>query len=205
MRRSPLLALAGLLSTPALSAKSPKRGLVAVGNKDWPADDAIWVRENSPISWYYNFYWNVSDSYAALPQEQIEFVPMMWGGGVNDTDFLGNVTEMIAPASGAGGRNITHVLGFNLPDQSYENGGSQMEPADAAKAWVHNLLPLKEKFGVKLGLPVVGDPRAGWLDPFLKNCSSLNGDKECGFDFVPLHSFGHIGVLQDRVGMFSSA
>jgi hypothetical protein len=205
MRRSPLLALVGLLSTPALSAKSPKRGLVAVGNKDWPADDAIWVREDSPISWYYNFYWNVSDSYAALPQEQIEFVPMMWGGGVNDTDFLGNVTEMIAPASGAAGRNITHVLGFNLPDQSYENGGSQMEPADAAKAWVHNLLPLREKFGVKLGLPVVGDPRAGWLDPFLKNCSSLNEDKECGFDFVPLHSFGHIGVLRDRVGMFLSA
>jgi hypothetical protein len=205
MRHSPLFALLGLLSTPVLSAKLPKRGLVAVGNKDWPQDDAIYVREDSPISWYYNFHWNVSDTYASLPQDQVEYVPMMWGGGVNDTDFLTNMTEMIKPSSGAGGRNITHVIGFNLPDQPYEYGGSEMKPADAARAWVHNLLPQREKFGVKLGLPVVGDPRGGWVDPFLKNCSALNEDKACEFDFVPLHAFGHFGILKDRVGSFASA
>lgn len=202
--RPSLLAL-GLLSAPALTAKSPKRGLAAVGNKDWPEDDAIWVRQDSPVSWYYNFYWNVSDSYAALPQDQVEFVPMMWGGGVNDTDFLGNMTEMIQPSSGAGGRNITHILAFNLPDRPFTAGGSQMEPADAAKAWVRNLLPLREKFGVKVGLPAVGDPYGGWVEPFLKNCSSLNDGKDCAFDFVPLHSFGSLGVLKDQIGNFSSA
>jgi hypothetical protein len=203
--RSSLLALLGVLSAPVLAAKSSKRGVAAVNNKDWPEDDAIWVRPDSPISWYYNFYWNVSDTYASLPQEQFEFVPMMWGGGVNDTDFLGNVTEMIQPSSGAGGRNITHILAFNLPDRPYTTGGSQMEPADAAQAWVRNLLPLREKFGVKVGLPAVEDPHGGWVEPFLKNCSSLNDGKDCAFDFVPLHCFGNLGVLKDQVGNFSSA
>lgn len=204
MRHS-LPALLGLLSAPALGAKLPKRGLVAVASKDWPEDDAIWVREDSPLSWYHNFHWNVTSLYASVPQDQIEFVPTMWGGGVNDTDFLGNVTEMIKPASGAAARNITHVMSFNLPEQPYDSGGSQMQPADAAKAWVRNLLPLREKFGIKLGLPVVGDPRDPWVDLFLGNCSLRNEDKECGFDFVPLHAFGDFGVLQDRVGKFSSA
>jgi hypothetical protein len=200
--RYSLLALLGLLS-PALGAKLPKRGLVAVGSKDWPEDDAIYVRQDSPLSWYHNFHWNVSSGYASVPQDQLEFVPTMWGGGVNDTDFLANITTMIKPASGAG-RNITHAMSFNLPDQPYEHGGSQMQPADAARAWVRNLLPLR-KFGIKLGLPVVGDPRGGWVDPFLRNCSLLNDDKDCEFDFVPLHAFGQFGVLQDRVGKFSSA
>ncbi|KAH6855557.1 glycosyl hydrolase catalytic core-domain-containing protein [Chaetomium sp. MPI-CAGE-AT-0009] len=204
MRHAAVSALVGLLAATGLAAKSPKRGLAAVGNKDWPEDDAIWVRDGSPISWYHNFHWNVSDTYASLAQDRIEFVPMMWGGGVNDTDFLGNMTAMIQPASGAG-RNITHVMAFNLPDQPFEHGGSQMKPRDAARAWVRNLIPLREKFGVKLGLPVVGDPRGGWVDPFLKNCSALNQDKECEFDFVPFHALGHFGVLKDRVGSFSSA
>lgn len=202
MRHTLVLALLGLLPMTALAAtKSPKRGLVSVSNKDWPEDDANWVREGSPVSWYYNFYWNVSTTYASLPQDQIEFVPQLWGGGVNDTEFLNNITQMIQP----GGRNITHVLGFNQPDQPFEYGGSEMSPADAARSWVRNLLPLREKFGVKLGLPVVGDPRGGWVDPFLKNCSRLNNDTDCKFDFVPLQAFGHFGVLKDRVGSFSSA
>jgi hypothetical protein len=201
MRRSPLLALLGLLATPISSAKMPKRGLVAVENKDFPQDNAIFVRDGSPVSWYYNFHWNVSEAFASVPQDDFEFVPTIWGGGVNDTDFLGNVTELITGK----GRNITHIIGFNLPDLSYEHGGSQLKPAEAAQSWVRNLLPLRKKFGIKLGLPVVGDPRGGWVDPFLKNCSALNEDKECEFDFVPLHAFGHFGVLKDQVSKFSSA
>ncbi|KAL2132978.1 hypothetical protein VTI74DRAFT_3048 [Chaetomium olivicolor] len=200
MRSGTLVALLGVLSTPVLTAKSAKRGLVAVPNENWPEDDAIWVREGSPISWYYNFYWNVSGAYASVRQDQIEFVPMMWGGGVNDTNFLNNITALMQ-----GGRNFSHVMAFNLPDQPYSKGGSEMSPAQAAQAWVRNLLPLREKFGIRLGLPIVGDPRGGWVEPFLKNCSQMNDGKECGFDFVPLHSFGGFGVLQDQVGKFSSA
>ncbi|KAL2262401.1 hypothetical protein VTK26DRAFT_1450 [Humicola hyalothermophila] len=205
MHLSLFFATLGLISTPALAAKSPKRGLVSVPNENWPQDDEIWVRPDSPISWYWNFHWNVSAVYASLPQDDIEFVPMMYSGGSNDTHFLGNITALMKPAGGKGGRNITHIIGFHQPDQSFSEGGSQMTPAAAARAWVRNLLPLREEFGIKLGLPVVGDPRGGWLDPFLRNCSSLNGNEKCGFDFVPFVSFGNIGVLQDRIGKFSSA
>lgn len=196
------MALVGFAS-PALTAKSPKRGLVSVPNSNWPNDDAIWVRPDSPISWYYNFHWNVSAVYASLPQDQVEFVPMLWGGGSNDSYFVGNVTNLRSDKAG-GKRNITHVMAFNQPDQPSSNGGSEMAPAVAAQSWVRNLKPLRDSFGIKLGLPVVGDPRSGWMDQFLKNCSRVNKG-ECEYDFVPFHSFGHIGVLQDRVGMFSSA
>jgi hypothetical protein len=206
MHPSFLFALVGLVASPALAAKSAKRGLASVPNENWPDDDAIWVRPDSPLSWYYNFQWNVSAVYASLPQDQVEFVPMMWGGGSNDTNFLGNVTALMNCSQPGGGcRNITHVMSFNSPDQPSSNGGGDMAPAVAAQAWLRNLAPLRERFGVKLGLPIVGDPRGGWMDPFLKNCSRLNKDKECEFDFVPFHSFGNISVLQDRVGIFSSA
>ncbi|KAL1842110.1 hypothetical protein VTJ49DRAFT_5989 [Mycothermus thermophilus] len=206
-KASSWLALVGVLATTTAGADASgkRRGHVSVGNKDWPEDDAIWVRENSPISWYHNFHWNVTATYASLPQDQLEFVPTMWGGGVNDTEFLANVTELIRPAGGGDGRAITHIMAFNMPDQPYEYGGSQMAPADAARAWMRNLLPLREEFGVKIGLPLVGDPRGGWVDPFLRNCSELNEGKDCEFDFVPLHAFGHFGVLKDQIGKFASA
>jgi len=204
MRLTVLIALAAVALAHA-AAKSPKRGLVSTPNDNWPDDDAIWVSEHSPISWYYNFHWNATPTYASLPQERVEFVPMLWGGGANDTYFLGNITALINGDSKTPGRNITHVLVFNQPDQSFSDGGSQMTPLEAAQSWMRNLAPLREQFGVKLSLPSAGDPRGGWMESFLKNCSNLNEGKDCVFDFVPVHSFGDFGVLKDRVGKFSSA
>jgi hypothetical protein len=207
MKARVLLALIGAFATPATSDDTPdkRRGLVSVSNKDFPEDDAIWVRKGSPISWYHNFHWDVTAAYANIPQDQLEFVPTMWGGGVNDTEFLDNLTEMIRPESGGEGRAISHVMAFNMPDLPFEYGGSNMTPADAARSWVRNLLPLRQEFKIKLGLPLVGDPRGGWIDPFLRNCSELNKGKDCEFDFVPLHAFGHFGMLKDQIGKFSSA
>ncbi|KAK3935956.1 glycosyl hydrolase catalytic core-domain-containing protein [Diplogelasinospora grovesii] len=130
----------------------------------------------------------------------IEFVPMMWGGN-NDTNFLGNVTAMMGA-----GRNISHVLTFNEPDMPFTSGGCDMKPAVAAQAWIKNVMPLREKHGVKVGLPVVGadaDPHT-WLGPFLKNCSAL-AKADCAFDFVPIHSYGDFDNLKGRVEMFAAA
>jgi Glycosyl hydrolase catalytic core len=191
----PLASLAG-----ASTQQSSKRGLVFVPNDNWLEDNDIWIRNGSGLTWYYNFQGDVSSAYASLPQDKIEFVPMMWGAG-NDTFFLGNLTEVIKS-----GRNISHLLTFNEPDQPYSSGGSDTTPAVAAQAWVDNILPLREKMGIKVGLPVMGhdmDPHT-WLDPFLGNCSKL-AEADCGFDFVPIHSYGDFSVLQSRVKMFSSA
>jgi len=188
---------------PAWASQSPKRGLAFVPNSAWPDDDAIWTRNGTGLTWYYNFAVNASAQYAAIPQAALEFVPMMWGAPalLNDTSFLRNVTRMRAD-----GRNISHVLSFNGPDAAPGSGGAGINATIAAKVWMTNLAPLREK-GVKVGLPVMiqrGDPAKEWLDAFLGNCSAL-AKKECGFDFVPLHSFGDFDVLKQQVETYSLA
>lgn len=118
-------------------------------------------------------------------------------------------------------RNITHVLTFNKPDQPFDVGGSEMEPRVAAKVWIKNIMPLRS-LGVKVGLPLVNEPHRGggkkrdeeeksWLDMFFANCSGLldkmedTKEKTCGFDFVPVYSFGDLETLKQRVGMFEDA
>ncbi len=205
MRLLALFAGATAVATAAAAqTQSPKRGLAFTPNDGFPEDNEIWARKESGLTWYYNFNWNVSEEYASVPQAQFEFVPMMWGGNDgNDTFFLGNVTEMMKKT----GRNISHVLGFNTPDMPFTSGGSEMLPAIAAKAWVLNILPLREEHGIKVGLPVMGsDSNAhDWLDPFLANCTKVNKKKPCGFDFVTLHSFGDFEVLKKRVDMWAKA
>jgi hypothetical protein len=126
-------------------------------------------------------------------------------GNVNDTSFLVNITTLIKD-----GLNITQVLGFNQPDLTWSEGGSNLSNADAAQLWINNFLPLQE-LGVKIGLPVVNAQRdpGNWTVPFLDSCTALirdqTGDdtKDCPYDFVPIHAFGNMSVLTDRVETFS--
>lgn len=125
---------------------------------------------------------------------------------MSDTAFLTNVTSMLKK-----GINITHVLGFNQPDLGWGDGGSNITPEDAARQWVNNFVPLQEEHGIKIGLPVVNAHRdpGNWTIPFLANCTAMiresSGDaqKNCPYDFVPIHAFGNISVLTDRVDLFA--
>ncbi|EGO60004.1 hypothetical protein NEUTE1DRAFT_121688 [Neurospora tetrasperma FGSC 2508] len=219
------------LSALATATTSPKRGLIFTPNSDWPKDDLVWITGPNNLTWYHNYQSLPSSesNYAALSQNQIEFVPTMWGGNENDTDFLGNVTALMGvdlskdedrTKSAGGKRNITHVMTFNKPDQPFDVGGSEMEPRVAAKAWIKNIIPLR-RLGVKVGLPLVNELHTSqnkrdegnksWLDMFFSNCSGLLDkvedaeEKACGFDFVPVYSFGDFEMLKDRVGMFENA
>ena len=88
-----------------------------------------------------------------------------------------------------------------------------MKPLIAARSWINNAIPLQKR-GIKVGLPIVGDPYS-WVDPFLKNCSALLAKKqrkraedkapECKFDFMPITSYGNMTVLKDRVELFAKA
>lgn len=208
-------------------SRNPKRGLVHTPNENWPDDDKIWSRaaeEDGVLSWYYNFGWEASESYASIPQSTLEFVPMMWGaGGNNGTDayFAGNISAMIdSKKDGGGGRPITHVMTFSDPDAQH------LSPKIAARSWVNNALPLQER-GVKVGLPIVGDPY-NWVTPFLANCSDIlaaagdknkpskrdGGDRDeptpaavetCKFDFIPITSYGNMTTLRNRVEEFAAA
>ncbi|KAH8904843.1 hypothetical protein BR93DRAFT_883057 [Coniochaeta sp. PMI_546] len=187
------------------SPPNPKRGLVFVESPD-PAANSIWLQSGSPLTWYYNYMFNVSDTFASASQQDFEFVPMYWGAGdVNDTSFLANITTLVK-----NGLNITHVLGFNQPDLAWSDGGSNLAPKDAARLWINNFLPLQE-LGIKIGLPVVKAQRdpGNWTVPFLNNCTALirneTGDqaKNCSFDFVPIHAFGNMSALTSRVETFA--
>lgn len=216
MPRLMLLATA-LLAAPALAAaaavQNPKRGLVYVESPDAEVN-SIWIRDGSPLTWYYNYMQDASDALASAAQSDFEFVPMMWGAGAdaNDTSFLANVTALIR----AGG-SVSHVLGFNQPDApDWDDGGSNMAPAHAARLWVRNFVPLRER-GIKIGLPVVRagvDAANNWTTPFLANCSELLGkeggekgsgkeSRDCPFDFVPIHAFGNLSALTRRIKRFS--
>ncbi|KAK1775754.1 glycosyl hydrolase catalytic core-domain-containing protein [Copromyces sp. CBS 386.78] len=215
-----------LLPALAPATTCPKRGLIFTPNSNWPKDDQVWLTGPNNLTWYHNYQSLPSpeSDYAALPQKQIQFVPTMWGGNENDTGFLANVTDLMGvdlskdddKDQRAGvKRNITHVMTFNKPDQPFDVGGSDMAPRVAAKAWINNMIPLR-RLGLKVGLPLVDKPHMGdqeksWLDMFFANCSGLLDkledakEKTCGFDFVPVYSFGSFETLKERVGMFENA
>lgn len=194
-----ILLLTGLAS----AAASDKRGLVFTPNADFPQDNQVWVQSGSDLTWYYNYQSEPSSAYnTSLSQEQFEFVPMMWGVSANlsDTSFLNQVKGLIS-----NGTNITHVLGFNEPDGSSSNGGSDIEPKDAAQAWVANFEPLG-KLGIKLGLPATtgGPDGLPWLKQFLANCSAIvsteSQKKNCTWDFVPVHWYDNFAGLASLIG-----
>ncbi|KAL9942896.1 hypothetical protein D7B24_005241 [Verticillium nonalfalfae] len=200
-----LLALLPLLPLSTAQSSSNKRGLCFIAETDFPSDHKIWMQDGSDISWYYNYGFRPSPTFADYTQEQLEYVPMMWGvdhKDLNKTEFKDAVIRMIDDE----GRNITRVLGFNEPDMGFQYGGSDTPPALAARAWVANFIPLQER-GIKVGLPAMTGQPYGlqWLHQFLGNCSdfiSVGEDtkKNCTYDFLPVHWYDNFEGLASHIG-----
>lgn len=195
--------LFGVMPLVAAAAGNPKRGLCYVPNADFPEDNQIWIQDGSDVTWYYNYGDQPSPAFSDKTQEEFEFIPMMWGADLQNlqsTTFYDNVKELID-----GGRNITRVMGFNEPDTTHEVGGSSIPPANAATAWVANFIPLQE-MGVEVGLPAMTGAPSGlvWLQEFLGNCSELisegNDQKNCTFDFLPVHWYDNFEGLASHIG-----
>ncbi|KAI8957344.1 glycoside hydrolase family 128 protein [Daldinia sp. FL1419] len=195
-----IIALSSLV---VAQTRSPKRGLVFIPKSDNPEDDKVWVRSGSDLTWYYNYESTPSPAFDGIPQDQFEFVPMLWGAA-DDTSFLKSVRSQINS-----GRKITHVLSFNEPDSQY-NGGSNIEPSKAADVWIKNIAPLAGQ-GVKLGLPACTGGWGGipWLQQFLGNCSELMSTegvkKNCTYDFVSIHWYGNFEGLASHMGEYAAA
>ncbi|KAF4421782.1 Interferon-induced GTP-binding Mx2 [Fusarium acutatum] len=169
---------------------SSKRGLIYIPNSDFPNDDKVWVQKHSDLTWYYNYKPHPSPVYEN--NTSLQFVPMLWGApdGFDDTSFLENVTAQIIS-----GRNITYVMGFNEPDNSMANGGSDMKPKDAARYWIKQLEPLR-KLGISLGAPAVTGAPSGftWLADFVEACKG-----NCTFDFIPIHWYGSFDGMASHI------
>ncbi|RYP32662.1 hypothetical protein DL766_003882 [Monosporascus sp. MC13-8B] len=201
--------LATALPLACAQTRSPKRGLVFVPDPRWPEDAAVWTSQpGSPLTWYYNYEWEPSAEFAGLPQEDFEFVPMLWGAPEDEDDV--SFRESIEAQIDAG-RDIRHVLAFNEPDGPQgQSGGSAVDPARAARVWIRNIEPLAER-GVKLGLPACTGGWGGipWLQQFLGNCSELvssgGEERNCTYDFVNIHWYGNFEGLASHMGSYSAA
>lgn len=180
----------------SLQTRSAKRGLVYVPSSAHPADDSIWISNNSDLTWYYNYKSYPSPVYE--PYTDFEFVPMLWGtpSDTTDTTFLKNITAMIKAGS-----NVTYVMSFNEPDGTTATGGSDIEPELAASTWIRELEPLR-KLGVKLGAPAVTGANDGftWLEDFFTAC-----DGGCTADFIPVHWYGDFQGLASHLGQVQTA
>ncbi len=83
---------------------------------------------------------------------------------------------------------------YNEPDGSTSTGGSNLDPADAAKNWISQVQPLKQ-LGIKLGAPAVTGSPGGftWLNSFFDACSSQGTN--CTADFFPVHWYDNLKDL----------
>jgi len=200
MHLSAILLAAAVLTPSILSQsfqRSPKRGLVYVPSQKYPNDDQVWVDSGSDLTWYYNYQVQPSAAYSHLSQSEFEFVPMLWG--LNNESFVSEVTSLIRS-----GMNISRVLTFNEPDGSFDTGGSQISPTNAASRWIADVEPLR-KLGIKVGAPAVTGWSGGltWLASFFASCEAQG--ENCTADFFPIHYYGNWDGLTDHMGQYSGA
>ncbi|KAF3904914.1 hypothetical protein ABW20_dc0108552 [Dactylellina cionopaga] len=213
-----LLALVSATANPIGPNPNAKRGLVYVPSKEHPQDDKVWIQNDSPLTWYYNYKTQPSEPLEGGPTN-LNFVPMLWGD-YNNT-FVEDVKGLIAL-----GYKIEYVLGFNEPDNpaNSNTGGSGVDPAAAAKRWKESIQPLAE-LGIKLGAPAPTGAPSGltWMkkyvsvsnSPFLylirtaginkHNHSFFAACKNCTFDFIPLHWYGNFDGVASHLGTYSAA
>ncbi|KAF8864320.1 hypothetical protein BDZ45DRAFT_575471, partial [Acephala macrosclerotiorum] len=151
--------------TSTTSSSSKKRGLAF-------NDASIlsnFVSSSSQVSWAYN--WGSTTS--TLPTG-LEFIPMLWGLGSDDTTTWSTVATA-AIASGC-----TALLGYNEPDYS---GQSNIGYADAAKGWAEYMEPFAGKATLVSPAVTNGASPMGltWLENFISACTS------CTINAVAIH------------------
>ncbi len=189
-----LLAVLHFTNADVFQTRSAKRGLVYVPSSENPDDDAIWISNNSDLTWYYNYQQYPSPAYI---NTSLEFVPMLWGAPSSalDTSFLMNVTSQVLS-----GANISYVMSFNEPDGTTATGGSNVTPQLAASTWIREILPLR-KLGLQLGAPAVTGANAGftWLQEFFDACGG-----NCTADFIPVHWYGDFSGLASHIGQIQA-
>ncbi|KAK0240738.1 glycoside hydrolase [Armillaria nabsnona] len=146
---------------------SSKAGLAWGGNNNEIAQ----FTSTGKVSWYYT--WSPK-SY--VPDTNIGFVPMLWGGRQTD-EFSSTINDTVA------GGDVTAVLGMNEPQETQQ---SNLTPGEGADMWKTYIEPLHSRFeGVRLGSPAPSAAPSGktWLEQFLTECDG------CTVDFIALRRF----------------
>lgn len=134
-------------------------------------------KEHLPRTLALNPYWNYSWSskrIAAQPDD-IEFIPMLWGGG-KEGALEERIRSDILPHVESG--KVKRVLGFNEPDHKMQ---SNMQVSRALELW-----PQLESLGVPLVSPSCAHPGKQWMQDFM-----VEVEDSCKrVDWVGVHWYG---------------
>lgn len=170
-----LLALAG---GSLASAKSYKRG-VSENKFQYRAQlEAV----EPGVTWFYN-WGNTIGAYLA-DQDYLEYAPMCWNGNFNAANIR---------AYAQAHPECKYLLGFNEPNFTSQ---ANMTPQQAAERWPE-LQALAKELNLKLVAPALNySPNAPYQDPtrWMDEFVALVGSD--AFDFVAVHNYGGIGVMQ---------
>jgi hypothetical protein len=160
--------IAGTLCGAAGTSHSRKKGIGLANKKQ--ASTAELLRQLNP-AWHYNWGSNRQTDEPA----GIDFVPMVWGGSINEKS-MASLTER-NQAQGA-----KALLGFNEPDGKDQ---ANMTVAKALDLW-----PLLMKSPFRLGSPAGVHPDREWMVEFIKGVE----DRKLRVDFITMHSYAGLDV-----------
>lgn len=155
-----------LVAVPVLAQeRSAKRG-IGWDEKTQAISESPVSKMAPGVSWIYNWGTKPRNAVANLgPKGDMEFVPMCWNAGFDETELRQWLTD---------NPGVRYLLGFNEPNFSAQ---ANMTPAQAAAAWP-KLEKIAADFGLKLVAPALNftNERVGgrtwspyeWLDEFFR-------------------------------------
>lgn len=168
--------------------RSIKRGLC----ENNPHYTRAWADSlKAGVSWTYN--WAVApepDGLTTGSNDDIAFVPMCWNHQFDETKLRNYLKNH---------PNTKLLLGFNEPNFTSSDGGSNIVPSTAAKNWP-KVEKLAQEYGLKLASPAMNfgykalsDGKVWgldeWLGAFIEEYRANNEGHDPQMDYIALHTY----------------
>ncbi|MCC8037653.1 MAG: glycoside hydrolase family protein [Bacteroidales bacterium] len=190
MKKSIIILAAIALAATSAQAKSPKRG---VSENSFQLASQLNVIEPG-VTWYYNWGNAPSNGYQSQVinwEGDIEFVPMCW------SNYNATTIRDYCNAH----PSVKYLLGFNEPNFTAQ---ANLTPSEAAERWT-DVKALADELGLELVAPALNySPNPPYTDPtrWMDEFVALVGLD--AFDYVAVHNYGGLGVMQTLAGNFHS-
>jgi len=168
--------------------KSSKRGVAYS-----LTDTADFNNLKSSVSWWYNWYFKTDAPVQYYSDYQMEFIPMVWGGNISETDIT-NIISFILDHD-----EIEYLLVMNEPNLTDQ---ANRTPVQAANDWLdyEHIINTLSSLGriVYLVGPAMTwgtmdnyrDPLV-WLDAFYDAYRSANDGQEPLIDYLAFHWYDY--------------
>ncbi|PIQ09619.1 MAG: hypothetical protein COW71_05610 [Ignavibacteriales bacterium CG18_big_fil_WC_8_21_14_2_50_31_20] len=168
--------------------KSSKRGI----SYDLKEAADFSVLKNG-VSWWYNWYFKTDANENYYSDYHMEFIPMLWGGNISDTDIT-KVKSFIGVHP-----EIKYLLVMNEPNLTDQ---ANRTPQQAANDWLKYEKIVSDLATQNRTIYLVGpaitwgtmanysDPII-WLDAFYEAYKSANGGREPKIDYLAFHWYDY--------------